>query len=111
MYTEESERDLLKQNRPDDTFLQFWANYPRKDARKEALKAWIALDPDPELVATILAALQWQREVWTDRRFCPYPATYIRGERWTDEKPKTKSVIDQLPEWQRRAMFLDRKIQ
>lgn len=73
----------------DDTFEQFWRSYPRRTAKGEARKAWQRLHPTPDLVQQILIALAWQRLTpqWTkdDGQFIPYPASWIRAERWLDE--------------------------
>ena len=73
-----------------DGFDAFWAAYPRHDARKDALKAWATLSPSPDLQAEILSALAWQCDLpdWRKHggQFVPLPATYLRGERWTDER-------------------------
>lgn len=70
------------------TFDNFWTLYPRKVARKDALQAWTKLgEPDREAATSALVA--WRR-VWIARgeeRYIPYPATWLRGERWTDELP------------------------
>jgi hypothetical protein len=80
-----------------DLFAQFWAAYPRRVARKDALKAWTALRPSPDLVAQMLATLAWQRRShdWTKDggAYVPYPATWIRGERWTDEEPQQTMLV------------------
>lgn len=72
-------------------FTGFWALYPRRDAKKDAQKAWDKLNPDPELQQQIETALAWQvlREQWQDDRYIPLPASWLRGERWTDE-PKVE---------------------
>jgi hypothetical protein len=73
-----------------DTFSAFWTAYPRHEAKKDAQKAWSKLNPSPELVERIIAALTWQREQesWQkdDGQYIPLPATWIRGERWEDER-------------------------
>lgn len=77
-------------NRPEETFPTVWAPYPRKESKKDALKAWCQLDPDESLIALILASLSWQVELWASRADWytpPLLATYLRSERWTDEKP------------------------
>jgi hypothetical protein len=84
-------------------FDQFWAVYPRHEARKDAEKAWRQVDGDRHL-DTILAALRWQAPEYLsrERRFRPLPATYLRGERWLDERPaappsyeeQTRAMID-----------------
>lgn len=78
-------------------FGRFWARWPRRDARQAALKAWARLKPSPELVETILAALEWQIPAngWTPERreFTPLPASYLNGRRWEDERrtiPRSK---------------------
>jgi len=72
-----------------DDFDTFWAAYPRKTAKADARKAWQRLAPDAALVTAILEALVWQRRqpqwVKDSGEFIPYPATWLRGERWTDE--------------------------
>ena len=71
-------------------FERFWAAYPNKVAKADARKAWAKLKPSPALGAKILDALAWQSESeqWTkdDGHFIPYPATWLRGERWEDER-------------------------
>lgn len=78
---------MTKRHQPELTFATFWNAYPRHTARKEAFKAWMALDPDEALIDVIVTALAWQRATWPDLKYCPYPATYLRSERWTDERP------------------------
>lgn len=71
-----------------DAFDRFWACYPRREARKDALKAWSHLNPSPTLVSTILqhVLLRSKTKQWRDdKRFIPLPATFLRGERWEDE--------------------------
>lgn len=72
---------------PQFTFSDFWRLYPRRVARKDAEKAWARVKPEdyPKIFAAVERAKQtddWNRENW---RFVPYPATYLRGERWEDE--------------------------
>ena len=79
---------------PETTFTRFWSVYPKRVKKQDALKAWIALDPDDALIAVILEALRWQcqQEQWTKDphfSFVPHAPTWIRGRRWEDEKPKT----------------------
>lgn len=75
-------------------FEQFYASYPRREARKDAEKAWRQVNGDKHINA-ILAALQWQVPDYMsrERHFRPLPATYLRGERWTDEKPNDTQYV------------------
>lgn len=74
-----------------DSFPTFYAAYPRKESKADALKAWKQVDGDKHLGA-IQAALSWQVAEWAQRdsKFIPLPATYLRGKRWEDEKPPAK---------------------
>jgi hypothetical protein len=67
------------------TFDEFWELYPRKQAKKDAFKAWGQMALTEEAHTAIREALQWQvRSRGWLRGFIPLPATYLRGERWTD---------------------------
>src|SRR5262245_60625550 len=73
-------------------FTEFWKRYPRKVSKKDAEKAWAKLVPDVRLIEQMLAALEVQKQSkqWrkNDGEFVPFPATWIRGERWNDELPR-----------------------
>ena len=73
-------------------FDAFWSAYPKHAAKADAQKAFKALNPDDELMQTILTAIETWRKTddWTKDggKFVPLPATYIRGKRWEDELPK-----------------------
>lgn len=82
----------------DQGFETFWRCYPRKASKKDALRAWNKLDPNEDLVQQIIEAVIWQSQSddWLrdGGRYVPYPATFLRGERWTDEKPETPRVSE-----------------
>ena len=75
-----------------EEFLKFWSRYPRKEGRKNALKAWKKLSPSPALVEEIMSGLEWRLtcEEWTKEggKYIPLPATWLNGERWTDARPE-----------------------
>ncbi len=85
-------KDMRDPSNP--TFKEFYATYPRKKARRAAERAWANLNPAPELVQTILSALEKQKrsEDWgkENGRFIPYPATWLNGRRWEDELQEVK---------------------
>lgn len=69
-------------------FTDFWTLYPKRIARKDAERAWQKIDA-AEYPAILLALVAWRR-VWRARdndQFIPHPATWLNGERWTDELP------------------------
>lgn len=73
-------------------FETFWDAYPRKASKKDARVAFARLNPDAELFTRMLDAIAQQRvsRQWREG-FIPYPATWLNGERWTDE------VVDLVP--------------
>lgn len=71
------------------TWELFWSLYPRRVAKKDAEKAWSRMK-EAERFDAIVALVDWRR-VWVSRgemEFVPYPATWLNGERWTDELPQ-----------------------
>jgi hypothetical protein len=69
------------------SFADFWKAYPRRVARKDAEKAWHKIDAAE--YPKILEAVGRQRKTEDWRRdggrYIPYPASFLRGERWLDE--------------------------
>jgi hypothetical protein len=80
-------------------FGRFWTVYPRRVAKKHALKTFRALKPTAALVDEMLKAIDdakispdWNRD---GGRYIPYPATWLRGERWKDEpRPASRFRTD-----------------
>lgn len=85
----------------DPGWVRFWRAFPKRVAKMDARKAFAQLNPTPDLINTMIAAIERQS---VERAVCaqrgqwvaewPYPATWIRGERWTDEplKPSVKGA-------------------
>src|SRR5574343_1375842 len=70
------------------TFDDFWTLYPKRVARKDAVKAWTRMTL-ADRVDALVALVDWRR-VWLARgemEYVPHPATWLNGERWTDELP------------------------
>lgn len=70
-----------------EDFAIFWKLYPRKAAKKDAVKAWTKIKP--ELVPLIMKSLgehcacrEWLKD---DGQFIPYPASWLNGEKFNDE--------------------------
>jgi hypothetical protein len=67
-------------------FLQFWAAYPKKQAKVDARKAWNQIRPTAALLATILSSVEeWKSSKQWREGIIPHPATWLRGKRWEDE--------------------------
>jgi hypothetical protein len=86
-----------------DRFDEFWSAYPRHTAKQTAVKAWRKLNPAAELVATILAALERQKQSTQWRQgVIPHAATWLNQSRWEDEIPpagKPRMRFDGLREF------------
>lgn len=69
------------------TFDEFYAAYPRKRARKEAMKAWALISIEDRVKILPAIAAQKLSDDWRKDggKFIPYPASWLRGERWDDE--------------------------
>lgn len=71
-----------------DDFDLFWKVYPKKLNKGDARKAWneIAylrphIDKLVKAVENAKASEQWKEQ---RGKYIPYPATWLRGERWED---------------------------
>lgn len=71
-----------------DGFADFWAHYPKKLDKKNAVKEWRAIKPDIEMQRAIadglckaLASNDWKRE---GGRFIPYACRWLKNRRWDD---------------------------
>ena len=83
-----------RQNISGAGFDDFWKVYPRKDAKKDARKAWLGACAIAIPVNIMIGATRFA-ETWEGRpkaevaKFCPLPATWLRGERWNDAGPSS----------------------
>lgn len=79
----------------DAQFARFWNAYPLRVSKKDARAAWAALAPDVALVDRMLLTLTWQTPFWERQGYGePYPASWLRAERWTDEPPRAPREIE-----------------
>lgn len=67
----------------------FWNEYPRKEAKQPALKAFRRLEPDKETVDAILSWLKLARESdqWQQADKIPHAATLLNQRRWESDPP------------------------
>lgn len=78
-----------------ELFDEWYRFYPRKKAVGAAEKAWKQIDPNEQLMRTMITAIGHQK-LDRHRRIgnamfvpdWPYPATWLNGRRWEDE-PET----------------------
>lgn len=104
--------------RSEDGFDQFYARWPRKIARADALKAWVQTRAVRPPVLVLLAAIDrlmtYREQLAARREFVPslpYPATWLRGQRWEDEfdAPAVNALTDAADaQWQLLRLALQR---
>lgn len=70
----------------------FWKAYPKKKSKGQAEKEFKKVNPDENLLKTILIAIEqakksddWQK---TGGQYIPYPATWLSAKGWEDEIQK-----------------------
>lgn len=76
----------------DSRFNQFWDIYPRKVDKghaKLAFRSALTKVSFDDLIAAVQSFAA--SEATIDKRYVPYPGTWLRGERWADETPKAKA--------------------
>lgn len=70
-------------------FDEFWASYPKKRSKGDAIKAWERIKPDEDLFATIMLAVSAAKESddWRKEggKYIPFPASWLRAKGWEDE--------------------------
>lgn len=70
----------------DEDFDDFWTRYPRKVAKGAARKAWKSALKKTDAQTIINGARCFDLRVHgSDPKFIPHPASWLHGERWTDE--------------------------
>jgi hypothetical protein len=83
------------------TFEQFYTQYPKKVARKDAQKAWAKLSAEER--AKALDALPTHIRYWdikgTDKNYIPHPATWLNGARFEDELDLGEHVPQRAVAW------------
>ena len=77
-------------------FDKFYSAYPNKKSKGQAEKAFSKIDPDEQLLATMIATIerakthdvQWLKD---NGSFIPHPATWLNAKGWMDEIKPVKS--------------------
>ena len=69
-------------------FDRFWAVYPRKVAKPQAMRSWKKAATNEKTVKEIMAAVEMAKESadWKKEggKYIPYPATWLNNRRWED---------------------------
>lgn len=78
-----------------EEFEDFWTIYPRREGKGAAKKAWakaVKILPASELLPIVRSYSV--RVHGTEKRFIPFPATWLNQERWADEVDEQKAEAD-----------------
>jgi hypothetical protein len=91
-------------------FEEFWAAFPRKEAKKDAMKAWAHMTTEQKFAAreSIPIHVRYWNLAGRSKQYIPLPATWLRGERWEDELEMAKPA-DELGEWWKTTSGIQRK--
>jgi len=90
---EGSERKGKSKSRIKETdnpmFNRFYEAYPKHISGDYARKCFERIDPDEELLDTMLKAIERQKktEQWQNIRYIPNPSTWLNEKKWNDEIP------------------------
>ena len=84
--TNQEDKPVKEPVKTHSAFDDFWQAYPNKKAKHAAQQAFNRLNPDDDLVETMICAIANQKrsEQWK-RGFIPMPSTWLNGKRWEDE--------------------------
>lgn len=83
---EKKELTLSATQSLDISFDAFWSHYPRKVGKGQAKKAWAKAVKTATPESIIEATVRYSEvRAGQDIRFTPYPASWLNGERWTDD--------------------------
>lgn len=95
------------------TFEEFWALYPRRVSKKDAQAAWGQMTEQQKFAA--IHSLPVHVRYWsmsgTTKEFLPYPATWLRGERWEDELEMPEVSASAQNEWMKSQTGIAKKAQ
>ena len=77
-----------------ERFSRFWAAYPKKVSKGQAIKAWQKLKPSDDLTDIIISGINRAKQhddrfIRDGGRFIPNPATWLNGCEWENEYADT----------------------
>lgn len=79
-------------SKPDTEFEAFWSIYPRREAKKNAIKAWAKARKEKPAAAIILGAKRYAEDPNREQAFTKLPATWLNSGGWDDEPLPPRNV-------------------
>ena len=86
------EKNTISKNTIEKEFAQFWALYPKKRDKGNAVRALEKALAKTDLETIIRGLAAYVNDPTRDDQFTAYPATWLNGERWADEYEKPKQT-------------------
>ena len=89
----------ITSNQSNTFFDMFWSTYPKKTDKAKAEASFKKINPDQQLLNTMLVGLEAQcrSDQWTREhgKFIPHPSTWLNNRRWEDEVsvPEKKNIF------------------
>lgn len=68
-----------------DRFSEFWAIYPRRQAKAAAVKAWNKAVKRADVEVILEAAARYRDDPQREPQFTAHPSTWLNQDRWEDE--------------------------
>lgn len=87
-----------------DEFDQWYKHVPRKEGKGQARRAFKAARKKADLPTLIEGIRRYAMQVKakeTERQYVAMPATWLNGERWTDETSPSSSGDPDIERWNR----------
>jgi hypothetical protein len=95
--SESNPNPIIFNNTYIDSFDSFWKEYPKKEAKKDAVKAWNKIKLTDDLLINIMDGLKKaiKSTNWVKQggQFIPNAATWLNGERWNDEVEEAQTDL------------------
>jgi len=93
VYKSIEEKNKVEKSREEsvtkESFQKFWHLYPKKVGENEAEKVFNSIRPDKKTLAKICSKVEIFKKsddwIKDNGQFIPFPAKWLRGERWKDE--------------------------
>ncbi len=87
-------------------FELFWKAYPKKKSKGQAEKAFDKINPDEQLLASMIAMIERAKksEDWLKAggQYIPHPATWLNAKGWEDEEVERDELSGKVSDTTRR---------
>lgn len=101
---EDSKKKRSSKKVSNEKFERFYQAYPKKVSKDYALKCFEKINPDDELLETMLKAIERQKMTrqWQDKQYIPNPSTWLNQGKWKDEIPDD-ALVGHAPQMSQKA--------